>query len=155
MKIGIIVYSQTGNTLSVAQKLKNKLSTAGHTVSLHQVSAFNGGESDVSKIRLNSAPSTEPYDALLFGAPVQGFSLSPVMAAYLSQATALQEKKVACFMTQFFPHPSMGGNRAIQQMRSLCETKGAKIHGSGIVNWSHPCREKRVADTVDTLCRLF
>lgn len=37
MKIGIILHSQTGNTLSVANKLKEKLISLGHTVNLEQV----------------------------------------------------------------------------------------------------------------------
>jgi len=37
MKIGIIVYSQTGNTLSVAEKLKEKLAVAGHSAEIEQV----------------------------------------------------------------------------------------------------------------------
>lgn len=37
MKVGIVVYSQTGNTLSVATKLKEKLAAAGHSVALEQV----------------------------------------------------------------------------------------------------------------------
>ena len=40
MNIGIIVYSQTGNTLSVAKKLEEKLSLAGHSATLEQVKAI-------------------------------------------------------------------------------------------------------------------
>ena len=34
MKIGIIVYSKTGNTYSVAEKLESSLAKAGHTVEI-------------------------------------------------------------------------------------------------------------------------
>ena len=39
MDIGIMVYSQTGNTLSVAEKLKEALSEKGHTVTVDRVTA--------------------------------------------------------------------------------------------------------------------
>ena len=47
MNIGIIIHSQTGNTRCVAQKLKEKFSAAGHTVSIESISAANDGESDL------------------------------------------------------------------------------------------------------------
>jgi len=37
MKTGIMVHSQTGNTNSVALKLKEKLSNSGHSVDLEQL----------------------------------------------------------------------------------------------------------------------
>jgi len=67
----------------------------------------------------------------------------------------LQGKKVACLVTQFFPYPWMGGNHAIRQMRRLCESKGATVCGSGVVNWMRPRRDKTTAKAVDRLSRLF
>ena len=49
----------------------------------------------------------------------------------------------------------MGGNRAIRQMRKLCQTKGATIIGSGVVNWAKSCRDKTTANAVDRLSGLF
>ncbi len=42
MKIGIIVYSQTGNTFSVAEKLKAKLTAAGHNVNIERLTTVGG-----------------------------------------------------------------------------------------------------------------
>lgn len=136
MNIGIIIHSQTGNTRCVAQKLKEKFSAAGHTVSIESVSAANDGESDVQKIRLTAKPDVSTYDALLFGAPVRGFSLSPVMKAYLAGIGPLRGKKVGCFMTQFFHFAWMGGNRALSQLCETVQAKGAIVYGSGIIQWS-------------------
>jgi flavodoxin len=112
MQIGIIVHSNTGNTLLVAERLMEKLSSLGHRVSIERVSAINDDEQDVQNIRLSKKPEPGAYDVLIFGAPVRGFSLSPVMRAYLSGVT-LSGKKTACFITQGFPSPWMGGNRAL------------------------------------------
>ncbi len=136
MNIGIIIHSQTGNTRMVAQKLKERLTAAGHTVSLQSVSAANDGEADVSKIMLTEKPDVSPYDVLLFGAPVRGFMLSPVMQAYISGLKSLQGKKVGCFMTHFFPFAWMGGNSAMNQLLKAVQNKGAAVYGTAIVHWS-------------------
>ena len=148
MKIGIIVHSYTGNTLSVAQRLKEELMKAGHSVDLNKVTAVNEDQTEAGKIQLNSIPETAAYDALIFGAPVRGFALSPVMTAYLMQLESISGKKVACFLTQFFPYPSMGGIRAIEQMKGLCNFKGAKVCETGIVNWSSIHRGKKINNVV-------
>lgn len=152
MKIGIIVHSHTGNTLHVAQRLQEKLSAAGYSASIQRVSATNDDEGDVQKIRLSQKPDVNAFDVLIFGAPVRGFSLSPVMQAYLSGIGSLANKKTACFLTQFFPSPRMGGNRALRQLVDICRGKGAALYGTGIVNWSNAAkREKLIQAVVDDL----
>jgi flavodoxin len=155
MKIGIIVHSQTGNTYSVAQKLKEKLLTAGHTVNIERVIPVDDKQIEVEKIQLNPIPDISTYDALIFGAPVRGASVSPALAAYIAKTASLRNKKVACFVTEFFPFPWMGGTRAIDQMKKACESKGAVISGTGIVNWMNTLREKKIADMVENLSGLF
>ena len=155
MKIGIIVHSNTGNTYSVAEKLKEKLSAAGHSVTLQRVTAFNDQQQDVNKIQLKDIPDISTYDALIFGAPVRGFSLSAVMKAYLANAKYLKNKKTACFVTEGFPFPWMGGNRAVSQMKDACNSKGCEVCGTGVINWSNKKRNNMIAETVDKFCCLF
>lgn len=155
MNIGIIVYSQTGNTLSVAKKLEERLSAAGHSANLEQVTVAGGRKSGDRDFRLEALPDAGRYDALVFGSAVEAFSLSSVMTRYLKQVGSLQGKKVACLVTQFFPYPWMGGNRAIRQMRKLCEARGATVLGSGVVNWAKSRREKTTTRAIDRLSSLF
>jgi len=155
MDIGIIVYSQSGNTLSVAKRLKEKLSVAGHPATLEEVKVVGGRKAGDKGFQLETSPDVDPYNALVLGSAVEGFSLSPVLTAYLKQIKSLQGKKVACLVTQFFPYPWMGGNRAVRQMRKLCESRGATVCGSGVVNWVSWRREKTTADVVDRLSRMF
>jgi len=77
------------------------------------------------------------------------------MTRYLEQIGSLQDKKVACLVTEAFPYPWMGGNRAIRQMKRICESKGAAVCGSGIVNWMKSRRDQQIAEVVDRLSRLF
>jgi len=155
MNIGIIVYSQTGNTLAVAEKLKEKLSAAGRSVTLEQVTVVGGRKKGDKEFQLETLPDVGPYEALVFGSAVEAFSLSPVLTEYLKEVGSLEGKKVACLVTQLFPYPWMGGDRAIRQMRKLCQAKGATVVGAGVVNWVKFRREKTTARAVTRLSELF
>jgi len=155
MKIGIILYSQTGNTYSVSLKLKEKLITAGYSVDIERLKVIGEVQSGIKDIRFETLPDTEPYDVLVFGSPVQAFSLSSVMASYLTKIVSLQGKKVALLVTQFLPFPWMGGNRTVGQMKKICESKGTTVCGAEIVNWSNPSREKRITEVLEKLSKLF
>jgi hypothetical protein len=90
---------------------------------------------------------------VVFGAMVEGFSLSPTMQAYLRQLPPLT-MDVRCFVTQHFPKPWMGGNRAVRQFKKLCREKGAEVTQTGVVNWTSPEREAQIADVVARLSRI-
>lgn len=155
MNIGIVLYSQTGNTYSVSLELKKKLITAGHSVNIERLKVTGEVRPGTKDIKFETLPDTELYDALVFGSPVQAFSLSSVMASYLTQIESLQGKKVAFLVTHFFPFPWMGGNRTVGQMKKICKSKGAAVCGAEIVDWSNPSREKRITEVVENLSKLF
>ena len=155
MNIGIIVHSETGNTHSVAMTLKEKLSAAGHAVNIERLKVVGEFKAGIKDLPLETVPDAGQYDALVFGAPVQAFSLSAVMAGYLERIASLQDKQVACLVTEAFPYPWMGGNRAIRQMRKICESKGATICGTGIVNWMNARRDQQIVEATDRLSGAF
>jgi len=151
MNVGIIVYSKSGNTLSVAQKLEKVIKSAGHTVSIARVEPV----SEAAHYPLKSAPDIIPYDAVIFASPVQAFSLAPVMKLYLSQISDITGKQVTCFVTQHFKKKFLGGNRAIRQITAACKAKGTEVIWSGVVNWSSNIREKQIDDIVTRLSSIF
>jgi menaquinone-dependent protoporphyrinogen IX oxidase len=155
MKIGIIVHSQTGNTLSVAQRLKGKLLEVGHTVDIEKIVPLDAKQMDVKKVQIETMPNIEQYDALVFGAPVQGASVSAVMKAYLSQLASLKGKKAACYVTEFFPFAWMGGNKSIEQMKKICEAKDTEVCGTGVINWKNAHREEMINGLVEEFSKLF
>jgi len=155
MNIGIIIYSQTGNTNSVALKLKEKLSTAGHSVGIEKIEISGELGPRATNFQLKTRPDVDKYDALVFGAPVQAFSLSPAMKSYLMQIASLKSKKVACFVTKHLPFYWTGGNQAINKMKKICESKDGTVCGSEMVIWSSAHREKKITDMVEKLSRLF
>jgi flavodoxin len=134
MNIGLIVYSRIGHTLSVAARLEQALSAAGHTVNLEQVEAAGPVRPGATDVSLKTVPETAGYDALRFGTSVQGGTLAPPMASYLEQVPSLQGVPVACLVTGFFP-PGWGRNQTIARMVEICESKGATLCGTGSVGW--------------------
>ena len=78
MKIGIIVHSITGNTLSVAEHIQQQLAEKGHTAVIERIRP-SGKEPVQSEaaVQLTSMPDLSGYEALVFGSPVQAFSLGP------------------------------------------------------------------------------
>lgn len=155
MNIGIIVYSQTGNTLHTAGRLKEKLEERGHTVEIERLKPKGKVKPMQKDIELEKIPDTGRYDCVIFCSPVQGFSLPPVMSKYLKQIESLKGKKTACFVTMHFPFAWMGGNRTIRQMKNICTSKGTDIEGTGIINWSRKNRDELIEFMTQRLCSLF
>lgn len=154
MKVGIVVFSQTGHTLSVAERLVEELKAKGHDAAIARVEQVETKPNSPEPIKLKTAPDVQMYDAVIFASPVQAFSLARVMALYLSGVSDLTGKKVACFVTQGLKMSWMGGNRAIRKIRAACREKGAEIRGSGIVHWSSDARKSQIADVVKRLSVL-
>ena len=146
-KIGIIVYSKTGNTLSVAEKIRDSLTAEGKEVTLERFMAETAAGSN-TLIGLTAKPHCGGYDALIFGAPVQAFSLDPAMTMYMHETATIQAKKTICFITEHLPKPWMGGNHAMRQMLALLKAKGIQAEKAGIVNWSGKTKDEQIASIV-------
>ncbi|BDZ69896.1 flavodoxin family protein [Methanobacterium petrolearium] len=150
MKIGIIVYSQSENTYSVALKLQDKFLTGGEEVDVQRVVSVGDAPPGTKDVKFENAPEVTDYDAIIFGAPVHAFNLAPVMAAYLEQISSLQDKKIACFVTKGLPFNWTGGNKAISKMKEICQSKGGTVVGTDIIIWRGNIDEK-----IEELIRRF
>jgi len=151
MKVGIIVYSQTGNTLGVAEKIRDEIQRKGHEVVLERVRAEGDDPNSKAPLRLTEAPDPNGYDAVVFASPVQAFNLAQVMKLYFQQMPKFETKKVCCFVTQHFAKPWLGGNKAIRQMGDYCGQKGATVTETCIINWTNKQREEQIATAVRTI----
>ena len=109
-----------------------------------------------NNISLKTRPELDKYEALVFGAPVNAFALSSAMATFLTELTSLANKKIACFVTKALPFRWTGGNQAMATMKKLCESKGATVLDTEIINWGNKSRrEKLIADMVERFSKLF
>jgi flavodoxin len=154
MKIGIIVHSQTNNTYSVAEELQEKLQEDGNEVKIERVDMVGGNKPQGKDIHIENPPDVDPYDGLIFGAPVHAFSLAPAMKVYLEQIPSLQDKKIALFVTKALRFEWTGGTRAIGQMKKICRNKGGTVYETGIVIWNKK-RHKKISEVVDKFRGLF
>jgi menaquinone-dependent protoporphyrinogen IX oxidase len=148
MNIGILVYSYTGNTLSVAERLKSSLENKGQSVTLMSLKATDENPNQ-TKIDLISIPDLSSYDRIILASPVRGFQVSPIMKAYLQQTSPLKDKPVACFVTHAFPFAWLGGKTAIKMMTELVNAKQAKVVLTGIINWGNRKRETEIIALLD------
>ncbi|MBP7197342.1 MAG: flavodoxin family protein [Anaerolineaceae bacterium] len=155
MNIGIFVNSKTGNSLSVAENLRDRLAALGHKVTLERVVASNDSEMDPGKIVLSNPPSIQGYDMLVFAAPVNGARLAFGMQAYLQSLPSLEGKLLAGFVTEAFPFPWMGGNQAIRGMEKVVQAKGGKLSATGVVNWMFAGKRKAlIAETIAKIAAI-
>jgi flavodoxin len=154
MNVGIIVYSRTDHTLSVARKLEERLSADGHAVTLEQLEIAGPVNPSATRAALKTRHAIDPYDALVFGSPVNGGRMSAAMNSYLEQVPSLQGKKVFLLLTHFF-FRGWGAEQTIAQMTEVCESKGAAVRGSGTVRWTSLRRRRQIARAVDSLSGLF
>lgn len=155
MNIGIIIYSQSGNTNDVAEQLKEGLAASDHSVKIERLKPVEQGKKKSETVQLEVLPDPEQYDALVFGAPVQAFSLAPVMKNYLQQISSLEGKKVFCFVTKALAFNWTGGNRAVREMAKICQSKKAAVDGTGIVKWTASSREQDITALSTKIEGLF
>lgn len=152
MFVGIIVYSKTGNTLSVANRLKQAFEKQGHTVTLEEIKAYVNEKN--GQVTLLHKPDPTIYDRVVFASPVWAFTLCPVMKAYLGELSQLRDTSVYGIVTQQLSVAWLGGTRAVKKMRRLCAGVGAQIIGEGVIMWSHPEREKQITELSERLSSL-
>ena len=155
MDIGLFYYSNTGNTRNVAEKLDKKLTEKGHNVTMAEITITGDTPAQQGKFKLKNIPHPDNYDAIIFGAPVQAFSLNPVMIAYLEQLPPLDGKKAAVFVTKKLPLLMAGGTGSIAIMRKACEMKGAKVVTSEIVVWAEKKRKESIRKCVESITKIF
>ena len=151
MNVGIIVYSQTGHTKSVAESLAEKLGAKGYDVEVEEVKVQGEVQPGSKDIMLLSNPSVEPYDVVIFAAPVQAFSLALPMSAYLDQIDSLDGKKLACLITKQLPFKWTGGNHAVRQIKKKCAAKGGDLSQSGIIFWAESKRQESTKQVLESL----
>ncbi len=148
MKIGIIVYSQTGNTLSVALKLYERLKKDGKDVKLEKIEAIRDMKKNPNDFKITNSPKIDELDTIIFASYVEAFQLCPVMKKYLKDLPSLKNKKVLSFVTQHLSYSWMGGNNANRKIETICHTKGVKVEKRGVINWKNKKREEQIDNLV-------
>jgi hypothetical protein len=155
MNIGMVVFSMSGNTLSVAEKLSARLIDNGHEASIIRLEVIPENAKPGDQVSLKDVPDISGFDAYVFASPVMAFRLPAVSREFLSEMSADAGKQAACFVTEQLPFPWMGGNNAIRAMKKLCAQKELRVLNTGIINWSRKDRPDRIDALVDNLAVSF
>lgn len=154
MRIGIIVYSQTGHTLQVAQELLQCLSAAGHDLTLEQVETAGPVRPGAKAAELKTAPAVDSYDALVLASPAHGGLPAAGMMSYLDQLPSLEGKRVGLLATGAFP-AKWGSVQTMAKMAETVAARGATVCGSASVGWWSLNRKRQIAKAVDSLSGHF
>ena len=155
MKIGMVIFSHTGHTWEVAEKLKKRLEQDKHKVTLERLMVKGGYQTNMQTVEFEKLPDLSKFDGLVVGAPVMAFGLCPPMKQYLGQMGRLDGKKVACLTTEYFPYKWLGGNNAVRRMRQACLAAGGTVLAGDVVNWGRKDRDRRIDDVVEKISVCF
>ncbi|MDP2843089.1 NAD(P)H-dependent oxidoreductase [uncultured Acetobacterium sp.] len=148
MKIGIIVFSKTNNTFSVAERLRGALAEKGLDVEIERIIPENDDPGVKPPIVFTNKPDVAPYDMVIFASPVWAFSLAGVMKEYLEQVSSLQGKKVFSFVTKQLASKFTGGIKANRQIKSAVAAKNGIVEKSFIVSWKNKNREAEISSLI-------
>jgi NAD(P)H dehydrogenase (quinone) len=149
MKIGIIFYSLSRHTLSLVHTLQQSLVESGHSVSLSRLETTRLKIAERTA-ELKSVPPVEGYDLLVLACPVHGGRAAAPMQAFLDQCSSLRGKKVACLVTQVFPH-WLGGDQTLGVMQAQCISKGAQVVATGSISWYSFTRRRQIEAVIAKL----
>lgn len=133
MKIKMIVYSYTHNTLHLIQAWAKQMNQ--HTLEIASIHAYDE-DPNAKTITLSEKPNVEGVDHLVFATCVRGFALAPIMEAYLKQIPDLRGQACTLVLTQYFPFEAWGGRQAMKQFKQLVEAKSGVVKDTFIYSRS-------------------
>jgi len=147
MNIGIIVYSETGNTLALCEQARDILTGYGQNVTLDRITV-----NDIKLDRaLRDAPASNRYDLVILGTPVQGFSLPGPVREYLARVTFADGVKLGVLITQYFKADWLGGNQTLKQALAAFARFHPVFYGAGIVHVRSRKRDAQINQAMRTL----
>ena len=127
MKVGIIVYSQSGHTAAFARTIADRLREAGIEYDVELLRPHGIPKPWTGKIDFRKIPELDEYDIVMIGAPVWAFNASKVTLKYLNSIKPIKGKKALPFVTHGLPSKSLGANRALNKMTTELEELGADV----------------------------
>ena len=127
MKVGIIVFSQSGHTATFARTIADHLRKAGIEYDIELLRLHGVPKPWTNKIDFRRIPELGEYDVVLIGAPVYLSHASKVICKYLNSIKPLKGKKALPFVTHALPAKYFGANRALHKMAAELEELGAEV----------------------------
>lgn len=152
MKIGIIVYSYTNNTLTIANQLNKSLIEGGYDSEVQTIRAVNEDPNN-TKIVLTQSPILNHYDKVVFATCVRGFDCAPIFKEYLSNIDSLDGIMCAGFVSQYFPWDALGGTQALKRMKNLVESKKGLFHTLKSIHVKSKQKDRQIEELIHSCIR--
>ena len=126
MKVLILYFSATGNTAKIAKVIEEKYTELGVEVKMSDMTSYTSRQ---RKIDL------EPYQAVVFGAPIHSWRAPRVVREWLKTLDG-QHKKCAMFFTYggFGVHPTHYSTRQILEEQNFIVVSSAEFLGAHTFN---------------------
>lgn len=147
MKLGIIVYSESGHTLSVVNKIEESL-IQNHVEVKKMILNFTV---EKGTRMLVQPPKLESCEAYIIASPIQGFQLAKPMSDYLVQNPLPKDAKIGILLTEYFKVMFLGGNYSLKQAKATIDVSSHKLVVEKVIHWSSKKREEQIKEAV----RLF
>ena len=141
MKVLILYFSATGNTGKLAKVIKERFAELGTEVTARDVTPYADRQKTID---------LEPYDAVVFGAPIHSWRAPRVVREWLRTLDG-RGKKCSMFFTYggFGIHPSHYSTRKILQEQDFTVVSSADFPGKHTFNiggWRAMCGRPDTSD---------
>jgi flavodoxin len=154
MNIGIIIYSMSGHTATVAKAVAERFRRDDHDVDIKLLLVTGMPHPGSKRFSICNMPESEEidgYDAILFGGPVWLFKPSPVILKFLGRLEKLDRKKLLCFVTQLSLWPSLGGHQALKMMNNKLKESGGTILPGESFQYFFGTNKQRLDETIERI----
>jgi NAD(P)H dehydrogenase (quinone) len=154
MKIGIIIYSMSGHTVTIAKAIAERFRKENHDVDIKLLMVTGMTHPGSKRFSICNMPESEEideYDALVFGGPVWLFKASPVILKFIGWLEKLDGKSVTCFVTQLSPWPSFGGYQALKSMNDRLKASGGAILPGESIQYFFGSNKQKLNDTLERI----
>ncbi len=153
MNIGIFVHSQSGHSSAMGMAITKKLREKGHSVDIQLIQTSGRVRPRMKRVPLrDEVPDLSPYDAIILGGPIWGFTASPVVMAFIKDIPSLKGKKALCFTTSGFPTAISGAKGGLKKLNAQLEELGAELLPGEAFFWGLWCNKKKMEETVERIC---
>jgi flavorubredoxin len=148
----IVIHSQSGHTALFGRTIAEKLREKGCEVDIELLRTTKFVKPSARNIEFKRIPDPSPYDLILVGGPVWGFTMSPVTLAYLDEVKSLKTKRGAAFSTYFLPFDALGGGaRSLAEANSNLELLGADTVEGERLFWLFAVNRRRMHEAAGRL----
>lgn len=151
MKLGLIVYSESGHTLSVVSQIEGIL--IQKQIEVKKMTLHSQIEKG-TRI-LVEPPQLESCDAYIIASAVQGFQLAKPMSDYLVRNPLPRDAKIGILLTEYFKVMFLGGNYSLKQAKATIDVSSHPVVVEKVIHWSSKKREEQIKEAVTLFTEVW